>query len=96
MECRPAHHSNPSITIPPRMPATKPKPKPAQPAISTGKVRDVKQMPMLPHTEQHQFVAEAEARTTAIDHLEGELDRQITHSNRLRHSTLASAFSGQI
>lgn len=46
--------------------------------------------------EQHQIVAEDEARTTAIDHLEAELDHQITRSNRLRQSTLASAFSGEL
>ena len=46
--------------------------------------------------EQHQIVAEVEARTTAIDHLEAELDRQITRSNRLRQSSLAAAFSGDI
>lgn len=47
-----------------------------------------------PLAEQHQIVAEVEARTTAIDHLEAELDRQITRSNRLRQSALAAAFSG--
>jgi type I restriction enzyme S subunit len=47
-----------------------------------------------PLAEQHQIVAEVEARTTAIDHLEAELDRQITRSNRLRQSVLASAFRG--
>lgn len=46
--------------------------------------------------EQHQIVAEVEVRTTAIDHLAAELDRQITHSNRLRQSTLASAFDGRL
>ena len=49
-----------------------------------------------PLAEQHQIVAEVEARTTAIDHLEAELDRQITRSNRLRQSSLAAAFSGQM
>lgn len=46
--------------------------------------------------EQHQIVAEVEALTTAIDHLEAELNRQITRSNRLRQSTLAAAFSGKL
>jgi hypothetical protein len=46
--------------------------------------------------EQHQIVAEVEARTTAIDHLEAELDCQITRSNRLRQSTLAAAFAGHL
>ena len=49
-----------------------------------------------PLAEQHQIVAEVEARTIAIDHLEAELDRQITRSNRLRQSTLATAFSGEL
>ena len=49
-----------------------------------------------PLEEQHQIVAEVEARTTAIDHLEAEINRQITRSNRLRQSTLASAFSGRL
>lgn len=53
-------------------------------------------VPNPPLAEQHQIVAEVEARTTAIDHLEAELDRQITRSNRLRQSTLAAAFSGDL
>jgi type I restriction enzyme S subunit len=51
-------------------------------------------IPLPPLAEQHQIVAEVEARTTAIDHLEAELDRQITRSNRLRQATLAAGFSG--
>jgi type I restriction enzyme S subunit len=49
-----------------------------------------------PLAEQHQIVAEVEARTTTIDHLEAELDRQIARSHRLRQSSLASAFSGRL
>jgi type I restriction enzyme S subunit len=49
-----------------------------------------------PLAEQHQIVAEVEARTTAIDHLEAELDRQITRSNRLRQSVLSDAFAGRL
>ena len=45
---------------------------------------------------QNQIVAEVEASTTAIDHLEAELDRQITRSNRLRQSVLTAAFAGNI
>ncbi|MFT5029809.1 MAG: type I restriction enzyme S subunit [Candidatus Binatia bacterium] len=51
-------------------------------------------LPLAPIAEQNQIVAEVEARTSAIDHLEAELDRQITRSKRLRQSTLASAFAG--
>jgi type I restriction enzyme S subunit len=59
---------------------------------------NVKEVPIgLPSlVEQRQIVAEVEARTTAIDHLEAELDRQITRSNLLRQSTLAAAFSGNL
>jgi type I restriction enzyme S subunit len=53
-------------------------------------------VPIPPLAEQHQIVAEVEARTTAIDHLETELDRQIARSTRLRQSTLATAFSGKL
>ncbi len=53
-------------------------------------------IPLPTLAEQQQIVAEVEARTTAIDHLEGELDRQITRSNRLRQSALASAFAGTL
>ncbi len=49
-----------------------------------------------PLAEQHQIVAEVEARITTIDHLEAELDRQITRSNGLRQSTLAAAFAGNL
>ncbi len=51
-------------------------------------------VPLPPLAEQHQIVAEVESRTTAIDHLDAELDRQITRSNRLRQSTLHEAFKG--
>ncbi len=53
-------------------------------------------IPIPPSAEQHQIVAEVEARTTAIDHLEAELDRQITRSNRLRQSVLSEAFQGKL
>ncbi len=65
-----------------------------QPNLNLTKVREIPlQLP--PLAEQHQIVSEVEARTTLIDHLEAELDRQITRSHRLRQSTLAAAFSGQ-
>jgi len=46
--------------------------------------------------EQTRIVAEVEARRTAIDHLDVELERQIIRSNRLRQSTLATAFAGTL
>ena len=66
-----------------------------QSGISGSDIK-VTPLPIPPLTEQHQIVAEVEARTTAIDHLDAELDRQITRSNRLRQSTLASAFAGRL
>jgi len=62
--------------------------------LGAGRFKEV-EFPLPPLAEQHQIVAEVESRTTAIDHLEAELDRQITRSNRLRQSTLAAAFSGK-
>jgi type I restriction enzyme S subunit len=66
-----------------------------QPNLNLSKVREIPlQLP--PLAEQHQIVAEVEARTTAIEHLEAELDRQITRSKRLRQATLRSAFTGRL
>ena len=67
----------------------------AQANIFQGKIKTLT-FPLPPLAEQHQIVAEVEARTTAIDHLEAELDRQITRSNRLRQSTLKSAYNGSL
>lgn len=61
----------------------------------SGSDLKVTPLPIPPLAEQHQIVAEVEARTTAIDHLEAEIERQITSSNRLRQSTLLEAFSGK-
>ncbi len=67
----------------------------AQKKISLDRFRDIA-LPLPPLAEQQQIVAEVETRITAIDQLEAELDRQLTRSNRLRQSTLASAFPGQL
>lgn len=67
-------------------------------AVKGVNIGDVKPtpIPIPPIAEQHQIVAEVEARTSAIGHLEAELDQQITRSNRLRQSTLAAAFAGTL
>jgi type I restriction enzyme S subunit len=65
-----------------------------QPALNKSRIQAIP-IPLPPLAEQHQIVAEVEARTTAIDHLEAELNRQIARSTRLRQSTLATAFSGK-
>jgi len=62
----------------------------AVPSLRSGDEADL-QIPLPPLAEQNQIVAEVQ---TANDHLEAELDRQITRFNRLRQSTLAAAFSG--
>jgi type I restriction enzyme S subunit len=67
----------------------------AQPFVGLTELRNWA-LPLPPLAEQHQIVAEVEARTTTIDHLDAELDRQITRSNRLRQSTLAAAFAGNL
>ncbi|MFK5956403.1 MAG: restriction endonuclease subunit S [Planctomycetota bacterium] len=67
----------------------------AQPKLTQANLNQIP-IPLPPLAEQHQIVAEVEGRTTAIDHLEVELDRQITRSNRLRQSTLAAAFTGNL
>lgn len=66
-----------------------------QSGISGSDIK-VTPLPIPPLAEQHQIFAEVEARRTAIDHLEAELDRQITRSNRLRQSVLSDAFSGRL
>jgi type I restriction enzyme S subunit len=67
----------------------------AQPSISMGTIRMI-EVAIPPLAEQHQIVAEVEARTTAIDHLDAELDHQLTRSNCLRQTTLATAFTGAL
>jgi hypothetical protein len=47
------------------------------------------------YSEQHRIDAKGEARTTAIDQLKAELDRQISRNSRLRLGILTSAFSGE-
>jgi type I restriction enzyme S subunit len=65
------------------------------PAISFKFLKELLiQLPSV--AEQHKIVAEVEARTAAIDHLEAKLDRQITRSNRFRQSTLQTAFAGRL
>lgn len=66
-----------------------------RPRLNGSEIKGIA-LPLPPIAEQHQIVAEVEARTTAIDHLEAELDRQITRSNRLRQSTLTAAFGGKL
>lgn len=54
------------------------------------------QIGLPPLAEQHEIVAQVEARTIAIDHLEAELDTQIIRANQLRLSILAAAFTGDL
>lgn len=67
----------------------------AQPNLNTTIVKEIA-ICMPPEFEQIEIVAQVEVRTTAIDHLEAGLDRQLTRSNRLRQSILAAAFSGSL
>lgn len=66
-----------------------------KPGLNLTNVREVP-IGLPPFAEQQQIVAKVEARTTAIDHLEVELDRQFTRADRLRQSILANAFCGRL
>ncbi len=62
----------------------------------SGQDIKVTPLPIPPLAEQKQIIAEVDARTTAIDHIESELDQQLIRSNRLRQSTLQTAFAGHL
>jgi hypothetical protein len=47
------------------------------------------------YVEHRCFVANGESSTTAIDHIDAELDWQITLSNRHRQTTPKSALTGE-
>jgi len=53
-------------------------------------------IPLPPHEEQEQIVAEAERRLSVIDELEATVEANLTRADRLRQSVLQSAFSGRI
>ena len=53
-------------------------------------------IPLPPLAEQFQIVAEVEVRTSVIDNLETETNRQITRADMLRQSILSTAFSGRL
>jgi type I restriction enzyme, S subunit len=53
-------------------------------------------LPLAPLAEQNQIVAEVEARMTAIDHLEAEIEVQLMRASVLGKSTLNFAYSGKL
>ncbi|NET39595.1 MAG: hypothetical protein F6K19_47820 [Cyanothece sp. SIO1E1] len=53
-------------------------------------------VPLPPFAEQQQIINEVEVRTTAFDHLEVELDKQLLRANKLRQSILSDAFTGNL
>jgi len=65
----------------------------AQKKISLDRFRDIA-LPLPPLAEQSKIVAKIEARTSAIDRIEAEIDKEITRCNQLRQSILASTFTG--
>lgn len=65
-----------------------------QPNLNLTKVREIP-VHLPPLAEQQQIVAEVEARTSAIDHIESGLDQQLARASRLRQSILSSAFVGK-
>jgi type I restriction enzyme S subunit len=53
-------------------------------------------IPLAPLAEQQQIVAEAERRLSVIEELETAVQANLTRADRLRQSTLATAFSGRL
>lgn len=67
----------------------------AQPKLTQANLNQIP-VPLPPLAEQHQIIAEVDARTAAIENLESELDRHITQAQILRNSVLQAAFSGEL
>jgi type I restriction enzyme S subunit len=67
----------------------------AQQAIYIQDIRSLP-IPLPPHDEQEQIVAEVERRLSVIDELEAAVQANLTRADRLRQSILGSAFSGRL
>ena len=63
--------------------------------LSVGKIGGLP-VPLLPLAEQQQIVAEVERRLSIVAEAEAEVDNNLRRADRLRHSILKQAFSGQL
>ena len=67
----------------------------AQPNLNTSIIKAIN-VPLPPHDEQEQIVAEAERRLSVIEELEAAVEVNLTRADRLRQSVLGDAFSGKL
>jgi len=67
----------------------------AQPNLNTSIIKAIN-VPLPPHDEQEQIVAEVERRLSVIDELEATIEANLTRANRLRQSILSQAFNGEL
>jgi type I restriction enzyme S subunit len=66
-----------------------------QPNLNLGLVRQIV-LPLPPCNEQNIIVERVESQLSVIEHLEADLDAQLTFAQGLRHAILRHAFSGQL
>ena len=67
----------------------------AQPNLNTSIIKAIN-VPLPPHDEQEQIVAEVERRLSVIEELEATAEANFTRADRLRQSILSGAFSGKL
>lgn len=66
-----------------------------RPRLNLEKLRPMA-VPLPPHTEQRQIVAEIERRLSIVDELEAEVEADLKRAGRLRQSILKRAFEGRL
>jgi type I restriction enzyme S subunit len=67
----------------------------AQPNLNTSIIKVIN-VPLPPHDEQEQIIAEVERRLSVIDELEAAVQANLTRADRLRQSILGQAFAGRL
>jgi type I restriction enzyme S subunit len=67
----------------------------AQPNLNTSIIKAIN-VPLPPHNEQEQIVAEVERRLSVIEELEAAVQANLTRADRLRQSVLQQAFEGRL
>jgi type I restriction enzyme S subunit len=67
----------------------------AQPNLNTSIIKAIN-VPLPPHDEQEQIVAEVERRLSVIEELEAVVEANLTRAGRLQQSILQQAFDGNL
>ncbi len=67
----------------------------AQPNLNTSIIKEIN-VPLPPHSEQEQIVAEVERRMSVIEELETTIEANLTRADRLRQAILSRAFEGKL